>query len=190
LVFLIAGGPTANAGHTVHLLSTQPNAGCAALHQRPRSVEDSNALSEGNTATFNLMELSQGKSINPFVRQGDVITIPPAEEAIIVGNVVRPAAVPLLEPLTLSRALAMVGGVLPNSRKEKIRVTRRLAGRTSTTELLIDLKDQDKSKGVDFLLQGGDIVEVSTKTGLQAVLTGLVKTMLPTATSLPIRVIP
>lgn len=190
LVFLIAGGPTANAGHKVHLLSIQPNAGCAALDERPRSVQTANATNDGNTTTFDLVELAQGKSISPFVRQGDVITIPPAEEAIVVGNVLRPAAIPLVEPITLSRALAMVGGVLPNSQKDKIRITRRLPESTSTTELLIDLKDQDKSKGVDFPLQGGDIVEVSTKTGLQAILTGIAKTVIPTAASLPVRVIP
>jgi hypothetical protein len=188
LVFLIAGGPTANAGRKAHLLSTQPSAGCAALNQRPRLVQNNNPPE--NTATFDLLELSQGKSENPFVRQGDVITILPAEEAIVVGNVLRPAAIPLVEPVTLSRAIAMVGGVLPNSQKEKIRITRRLAGSTSTIELLVDLKDQDKSKGADFPLQGGDIVEVSTKTGLQAILAGLAQTIIPTAASFPVRLVP
>lgn len=188
LVFLIAGGPTANAGRKAHLLSTQPTAGCTALNQRPRLVQNSNP--PANTATFDLLELSQGKSDNPYVRQGDVITILPAEEAIVVGNVLRPAAISLVEPVTLSRAIAMVGGVLPNSRKEKIRITRRVAGSTSTTELVVDLKDQDKSKGADFPLQGGDIVEVSTKTGLQAILAGLAKTIIPTAASFPVRLVP
>ena len=189
LVFLIAGGPTANAGRKVQLLSTQPSAGCAVLDQRPRTVQNSNSPPE-TTATFDLLELSQGKSDNPFVRQGDVITILPAEEAIVVGNVLRPAAIQLVEPVTLSRAIAMVGGVLPNSQKEKIRITRRVGGSTSTTELLVDLKDRDKSKGADFLLQGGDIVEVSTKTGLQAILAGLAKTIIPTAASFPVRMVP
>ena len=190
LVFMVAGGPTEKAGRKVHVMSTQPSAGCAALDQRPRFAKDNNSSGADNTVTFDLQALAQGKSNNPVVRQGDVITIPPAEEAIVVGNVVRPAAVPLLEPLTLSRAIAMVGGVLPNSQKEKIRITRRLPEGTSTTELLVDLKDKDKSKGADFLLQGGDIVEVSTKTGLQAILSGLAKTMIQSPTTLPLRVIP
>ena len=191
LVFLIAGGPTEKAGRRVQLLSTQPSAGCTALEQRPRlATTDTSSAADNNTATFDLLQLAQGKANNPFVRQGDVITIPPAEEAIIVGNVVKPSAVPLVEPLTLSRAIAMVGGVLPNSQKEKIRITRRLPESTSTTELIVDLKDQDKSKGADFLLQGGDIVEVSTKTGLQAILSGLAKTMIQSPATFPVRVIP
>jgi protein involved in polysaccharide export with SLBB domain len=124
--------------------------------------------------------------MNPYVRPGDIVNVPPAEEAIIVGNVLRPAVVPLLEPTTLARAIALVGGTLPNTKKEKIRISRQISGTTATKDFLVDLKDPDKSKGEGFLLQGGDIVEVSSKTGFLDVFK---KSILPMVTSLPTRVI-
>jgi protein involved in polysaccharide export with SLBB domain len=95
----------------------------------------------------------------------------------------------LLEPTTLGRAIALAGGVLPNTNKDKIRITRSIPGSTETREIPIDLKNKNKSQGEGFLLQGGDVVEVSTKTGLSAFLGNLGKTIVPTLTGLPMRVI-
>jgi protein involved in polysaccharide export with SLBB domain len=140
---------------------------------------------------LDLKDLLQGKKeINPYVQPGDIINIPAAEEVIIVGNVLRPAAIPIIEPLTLGRAIAMVGGTLPNSKKERIRITRQINGSSPTTEILVDLKSTDKTQGEDFQLQGGDIVEVSTKSGLQGILKGLVTAFVPMASRLPIQVVP
>lgn len=187
LLVFHAGGPTAKAGRKVQILST-----AASSCRSHDSVESGDATSaEGSIVTYDLQELVQGnEAMNPFVRQGDIINVPAADEVIIVGNVLRPAAVPIVEPTTLARAIAMVGGTLPNSKKDKIRVTRQTPGSAATTEFLVDMKATDKAKGEGFLLQGGDIVEVSTNTGLRNILRSLSTAIVPMATNLPIRVIP
>jgi hypothetical protein len=52
------------------------------------------------------------------------------------------------------------------------------------------MKASDKTKGADFLLKGGDIVEVSTKTGLQNILKNLATSIVPMGSNLPYRIIP
>ncbi len=195
LLVFQAGGPSAKAGTKVQILSTVPNNPCQAAPVNPPTTENSDATNTdaANTndgvVTYNLNDLLQGdQEINPYVRQGDIINIPAAEEVIIIGKVARPAAITLGESLTLGRAIAMVGGMLPDSRKDKIRITRQIAGTSATTELLVDLKATDKTQGEGFLLQGGDVVEVSTKnrSGLQNVLRGLATSLIPMATRVPI----
>jgi polysaccharide export outer membrane protein len=189
LVVFHAGGVTPNAGQKIQILSTSPVGACEAAGDEA-AVKQRNAGQE-NPVTYDLKELLQGnESINPYVQQGDIINIPAAEEAFIVGNVLRPGAVPIVGSVTLSQALASVGGVLPNTQKDKIKVIRQVAGSSATTELVVDLKAADRSKGIDFPLNGGDIVEVSTKGGLSGFLTTLANSAIPMATSMPVRVIP
>ena len=148
-------GRTANAGRKVQILSTGPTAAC---EESPNSAESGNATTtsaEDSVVTYDLRELLEGNAaMNPYVHQGDIIIVPAAEEAIIVGNVLRPSVISLVEPTTLGRAIAIVGGTLPDSQKDKIRIKRQIAGSSGTTELLVDLKAIDKSKGDRFSAPG------------------------------------
>jgi polysaccharide export outer membrane protein len=186
LVFF-AGGPSAKAGRKVQILSI---GGAAACDSSARSAV-AESQEQNSFVTYDLQELLAGKeSANPLIQRGDIINIPAAEEAFLVGNVLRPSAIPIIEPTTLGRALAMVGGTLPNSKKDKIRVLRQVPGSPTTTEILVDLAAADKLKGTDFLIQGGDIVEVNTKTGLQKVLSDMAKAAIPSISTLPYRAVP
>jgi len=188
LVVFHAGGPSAAAGRKVQIVSTVPNALCEdAAGELGKGTE---AKADASFTTYNLTDLLAGKeSANPYVRQGDIINLPAAKDAYVIGNVARPSAIPIAEPITLGRALAMVGGPLAYTNKDKIRIIRESPGSTATTEILIDLKDVDKSKGQDFLLQAGDIVEVSIKGGFSAVLRQLTNSIVPMAVGLPTRVV-
>lgn len=186
-----AGGPSPKAGNRVQILSTTPTLSCEGPDAQDTSASPANPNGRDKIVTYDLNRLKEGfHDENPYVRPGDIINVPVAAEAIIMGNVSHPSALPLLEPTTLARAIVVVGGTLPNSKLDKIRITRQIPGSsTATTELLVDLKDKDKSKGEGFLLQGGDVVEVSTNTGLTGFLHFLYKTAVPLASSLPLRVI-
>ncbi len=187
LLVFHAGGPTARAGRKVQVLSTSRPDNCMELGSGDEALAKD--ATEG-VATYDLNELLRGnQEMNQYVNPGDIINIPAAEEVIIVGNVVRPASIQVVEPITLARAIAMVGGTLPNSKKDKIRVTRQLPGKNATTEFLVDLKAADKSQGENFLLYGGDIVEVSTKTGLQSILKNMANSVIPMI-GRPVQVIP
>lgn len=188
LLVFHAGGPAAHAGRKVQILSTFRTDNCKDVTSGDETpAKDS---TEG-VATYDLNELLRGdREMNHYVNPGDIINIPAAEEVIIVGNVLRPAAVRVVDPIPLARAIAMVGGILPNSKKDKIRVTRQVPGNNATTEFLVDLKAADKSQGENFLLQGGDIVEVSTKKGLQNVLKNMANSVIPIISRTPVQVIP
>jgi polysaccharide export outer membrane protein len=188
LLVFHAGGPSSRAGRKVQILSTFRNDACKDLGLGDEAVA---AESAEGVVSYDLNELLRGnQEMNHFVNPGDIINVPAAEEVIVVGNVLRPATIPVVEPIPLARVIAMVGGTLPNSQKEKIRVTRQLPGKNETTEFLVDLKASDKSQGENFLLQGGDIVEVSGKTGFGTVLKNLANTALPIISRSSVPVIP
>jgi polysaccharide biosynthesis/export protein len=191
LLVFHAGGPTAKAGGKVQILSTARGIVCEGSASQNTAGNVTPAKTTDTIVTYDLKELLQGnEAMNPYVQQGDIINVPAAEEAIVVGNVLHPSTVSLVEPTTLSRALALAGGILPKTKKDKIRIIRQIPGSASTKEFLVDLKAPDRSKGEEFLLQGGDIVEVSTKTGLQAILANMANSVVPNMTGLAVRVIP
>ncbi len=189
LVVFHAGGPNAKAGRKIQILSTAPPISCEGS-SNPASGNATPTNTEGSVVTFDLKDMMQGnEAMNPYVHQGDIINIPASEEALIVGQVSKPSAVSLVEPMTLARAIATVGGILPDARKDKIRIRRQIPGSAGTTDIFVDIKARDKNQGEDFLLQGGDIVEVAGKTGFQAALSSFTRTLIPMAIGLPTRVI-
>jgi polysaccharide export outer membrane protein len=190
LLVFYAGATNSKAGRKIQILNTNALFPCETVVTSAGAVAASWPVPDTKIVTYDLEELMAGKeTANPYVRQGDIINVPAALEVYVIGNVAKPAAIPVAEPTTLGRALAMVGGVLANTKKEKVRVIRQIPGSLSTNEILIDLAAIDKSKGIDFLLMGGDIVQVDTKTGFSTVLNGLANTIVPTMGGLPLRVI-
>jgi len=125
--------------------------------------------------------LSGDEKANPFVRPGDIIKVPEAKLAYVVGNVVRPSAIPLKDPITASRAIAMAGGTMLDSRTNHVRITRQVPGSTQQAELFIDLVAIQKHQAEDVLLQVGDIVEVPTASG-KRVLRAIMNTVIPSIT--------
>jgi len=187
LVVFHAGGPSTNAGRKIQVLSTVPQLPCEAPGSQP-IASHAEGKAESAFATYDLAELLAGKEpANPYVHQGDIINIPAAEQAFILGNVKQPTTIPIVRTVTLGRALAMAGGLLPNTNKDKIRVVRETS--SGTTAILVDLNAADKTKGVDFPLQGGDVVEVATKGGFSKIMRDIANTIIPTLTSMPTRVV-
>lgn len=178
------GGPTETAGRTIQVVHTAiPSAcetsGAAKPEEKETSVLDNYKLSE---------TLKGEEAANPFVRPGDVVNITEAEQAFVVGNVLRPAAISLKEPITVSRAIAMSGGTMPDTKTDRVRIVRQSPG-SARSEIFVDLKAIDKRQAEDVVLQAGDIVDVPTS-GTKRLLRSLVSTVVPTISQLPVRVIP
>ncbi|MBS1794153.1 MAG: SLBB domain-containing protein [Acidobacteria bacterium] len=76
----------------------------------------------------------------------------------VIGKVVRPAEVDLESGMTLTRAIAAVGGTLPKA--ATISVYRRIPGTARLDVFRIKLSDLKKGKIEDRLLQPLDIIEV------------------------------
>jgi protein involved in polysaccharide export with SLBB domain len=107
----------------------------------------------------------------------------------VVGNVSSPLTISLREPITLSRAIAMAGGVKQDTKKDKIRVLRQEPGSTTKKEIIVNLSAIEKKRAEDIELQPNDIVEVQTSEG-KALLRSLIGGAGSSVSQLPIRVIP
>jgi polysaccharide export outer membrane protein len=176
-----AGGMTEKAGRTVQVVHTGTFALCD-------TTEESAATS--GLDNFELSDILKGvERSNPFVQPGDVISIPEAERVFVVGNVFRPSDIPLREPITLTRAIAMAGGTMPDTKKDRIRVIRQTPGTIEKKEIYADLNAINKQQQEDIVLVAGDIVEVPVSSGKQ-MLRSLLGAVVPSIGQLPMRVVP
>jgi protein involved in polysaccharide export with SLBB domain len=106
-----------------------------------------------------------------------------------VGNVFTPLTIPLKEPISLSRAIAMAGGVKQDSKKDKVRIVRQEPGSATKNEIIVDLTAIEKKRADDIALLPNDIIDVPSASG-KALLRSLVGGLGSSVTQLPIRVIP
>lgn len=145
---------------------------------------------------YNVADLKAGKEeANPYIRPGDVVQALEAEPVYINGNVASPQPVFLRDGLTLSTALAMVGGVRKETKEKGIIVYRINPKSQYRERLIFDLQAIKKQKADDPLLQPYDIIEVPeagvniTKVILNSVL-GIVPTSITgLGSQLPYRVL-
>ena len=126
---------------------------------------------------------------NPYVQPGDIITIPEADEIYIIGNVYHPQTLAFREDLSISQAIAMVGGPLHDSKTDRVRIVRQQPGGATKTQIFVNLNAIAKNQAEDVVLQPNDVVEVPTSTG-KSLMRSLIGTIVPTASQLPYRVIP
>lgn len=151
------------------------------------TIDDASAPS---FLTFKLEDtLKADERANPYLQPGDVITLPEAKEAYVVGNVLRPGPVVLKdERLTVSRAIAMVGGTMPDTKKERVRIIRQEPNGAGSREIFVDLKAIDKRQAEDIALLPNDIIDVPISGG-RRVLRSLIGAVVPSVGQLPVQVI-
>jgi polysaccharide biosynthesis/export protein len=191
-------GPATGAGRSIQIIHT----GSAPCEVSPNGAEQSNGTEVAEQAngteqpleyafeTLSLSEALRGvERANPFVQPGDIITVPEAETYYLMGNVAKPAAYPIKEPVTLTQAIVIAGGTLPDSQTSKIRIIRQAGPGAPKTELLCDLKAIAKEQSREVMLQANDIIEVPKKGGATMAVKTWLKTMLPMVTNMPMRVI-
>jgi len=181
----LAGGPTDNAGQTIQIV----HAGGGPICKQPGDSAPNNTDSSA-FVTYKLIETLHGvPEANPFVQPGDIISVPLADQVFVLGNVLKPSAIPLKEPLTVSHAIAIAGGTAPSTKKDKVRILRQLPGSTQKQEIFVDLTAIEKNKAVDVALLPNDVVDVPIS-GTKSILRSLLGTVVPTISQLPVRVIP
>jgi len=174
-----AKGPSDKAGQTINIVRAPRQDICAA---DPKQNDD------GGFITLKLNDTLRGdEQANPFVEPGDIVTIPEAEQIYVVGNVYSPKSVPLKEPITVSRAIAMAGGPLRDSKTDRVHIVRQQPG--GQTEMYVNLSAIARKKETDLLLQPNDIVEVPESTG-KSLIRSLLGAVAPSVAQMPVRVIP
>ena len=174
-----AKGPSAKAGQTINIVHSSASSPCK------EQTDDATAFS-----SYKLSEVLQGDpKANPYLEAGDIVTLPEADQVYVVGNVFMPLTIALKEPITLTRAIAMAGGLRQDTSKDKIRVLRQEPGTTIRKEIIVDLSAIEKKRSDDLALAPNDIIDVPTSAG-KSFLRSLVQGVVPGVGQLPVRVIP
>ena len=176
-----AKGPSSKAGQTINIVHSTASSPCKQIDE----TDTATAFS-----SYKLSDVLQGDpKANPYLEAGDIVTLPEADQVYVVGNVFMPLTIPLREPITLTRALAMAGGLKQDTRKDKIRVLRQELGTTVRKEITVDLYAIEKKRSEDLALAPNDIIDVPTSAG-KSFLRSLIQGVAPGVGQLPVRVVP
>ncbi len=118
-----SGGFTERASGTIQILHTEP------LMCPGPGEEAEGAPIDGTRMPLQIVkiaELRMGKvEANPVIRPGDYILVTEAEPVYITGSVVSPQGVYVRDELTLTRAIAMVGGVRKEAKSSEVRIIKK-----------------------------------------------------------------
>jgi len=193
----VSGGFTERAAGTIQILHTEPL-------MCPEAGEEAEAAPIDGTRiplqVVTISDLRSGKpEANPVIRPGDYVLVTEAEPVYITGAVLSPGGIYLRDGLTLSRALAMVGGARKEAKLNDVKIYRQIPGSTKQDIIHVDVAAIRKNSQSDFILQPYDTIEVgessifsSQRIGqtLVGALTGSITGAISsTGTYLPMRVI-
>ncbi|HEY6803292.1 MAG TPA: polysaccharide biosynthesis/export family protein [Pyrinomonadaceae bacterium] len=193
----VSGGFTERAAGTIQILHTEP------LMCPEPGEEAESAPIDGTKIPLQIVRVSDlraGKvEANPVIRPGDYILVTEAEPVYITGSVVSPSGIYLREQLTLSRALAMVGGTRKEAKNSEVKIYRQKVGSVEQEVLTFDYAAIKKNQKPDVLLMPYDVIEVpeagmfsSQRIGptlLSALMGGASGAISATGTYLPSRII-
>ena len=156
-----AGGFSERVGTTVQLAHT----GSACFQDR----RDNRVTSAApvTVEVYNLQDLLRGDAkANPYLRPGDIVVVAERPPVYVMGEVKRPQSIFPQNRLTLTQAIEIAGGVLPDSKTEKVRIVRfKRPGGTTPGVFTFDLKAIREHHAEDPVLQPYDIIDVLGKTG-------------------------
>lgn len=154
----VSGGFTERAAGTIQILHTEP-----LMCPGPGEEAEAAPIDQLNPqlSVISISDLKMNKAAaNPVVRPGDYILVTEAEPVYITGSVVSPQGLYMREHLTLSRALAMVGGPSKVAKTTAIKIYRQKPNSSEQDEITIDFQAIKKGTQPDFKLQAYDIIDV------------------------------
>ena|SRR5437016_1549140 len=177
-----AKGQTDKAGQTINIVRNPRPELCGSGEEKANEAV--------GLISLRLIDTLRGdEAANPYVQAGDIVTIPEADQIYVIGNVYSPRALPLKEPTSVSRAVAMAGGPLRDSRTDRVHIIRQQPGSTTKSDILVNLNAIARRQADDVMLQANDIVEVSESTS-KSMIRSLLGAVAPSVAQLPVRVIP
>ena len=155
-----SGGLTERANGDIQVLHTEP-----VMCPEPGEVVEPLFTSDGlNASVFKIYKFSEllagNPEANPVIRPGDIVNVMDAKPVYITGFVGQPQPVLLRDGMTLSLAIAMVGGVRPEAKTNDVRILRKKTGANAPEILRVDLAAIKKNKTPDVVLLPYDVVEV------------------------------
>ncbi|HKU73850.1 MAG TPA: polysaccharide biosynthesis/export family protein [Pyrinomonadaceae bacterium] len=152
-----AGGFSERAAGTIQILHTEP-----VLCPEPGQEAESMPIN-GTSIPLQVVKISDllKGTTNPVIRSGDLVLVTEAEPVYITGSVVSPGSIMMRDNLTLSRALAMVGGTRKEAKVSEVRIFRQIPGSTDQEILKVDFGAIKKNQTADVLLKPYDVIDVS-----------------------------
>jgi protein involved in polysaccharide export with SLBB domain len=163
LVELLAfsGGVTEDAGGVVQVFRTQPPI-CAEQNPESNWVASSSDPLDVPSRVFSLSNIQQGQDDAAVeIVPGDVIIVHKASPVYITGEVAQPQGIYLKERgLTLTEAIAKVGGVRRESRTKEIKIYRQKPNSKDRDIIVANYELIKRGEQVDPVLEPYDIVEV------------------------------
>jgi polysaccharide export outer membrane protein len=153
-----SGGFTERASGTIQILHTEP-----LMCPQPGEEADAAPI-DGTRLPLQIVKISDLRAglpqANPVIRPGDILQVTEAEPIYVTGSVFSPQGIYLRDQLTLSRALAMVGGVKSEAKTSEVKIYRQKPGSTEQETILVDYGAIKKNKIPDVFLQAFDVIEV------------------------------
>lgn len=156
------------------------------------SVQGIDASGVAPFSVYRVADLKLGKpEANPFIRPGDIVYVTEASPLYITGAVVAPQGLYLREHLSLTTALAMVGGMKKEAKTSEVLIHRRKADGSQYDLITADYRKIQKRQLPDIELQAYDVIEVPEKgTKWTDVVLGFVRTGASAAVqTAPVRVL-
>jgi polysaccharide export outer membrane protein len=160
-VLNMAGGPIEGSAGHLQIFHTTPVL-CPAQGDEALAKLEIKDNEPVPAAFYNIADVRLGKAeANPYVYPGDIVIVPKAPPFYVVGLVNNPQGLYWSENMTLTKAIAMVGGPRKDAKTEKVVVFRLKEGSlTEREQILINYKLIQKGQQKDFILQPYDIVQV------------------------------
>ncbi|MEQ1761691.1 MAG: polysaccharide biosynthesis/export family protein [Pyrinomonadaceae bacterium] len=177
-------GPAQNAGKTVQIFRGPAENRCDHDPTLTNAAEG-----DQDIIWLSLADVLKGdEKGNPFLQAGDIVRIPEAElqQAFVLGNVRSAVTINLKEPITLSKAIALAGGVAPGANTSKVKISRQEPNSLAKTEMIVSLKDIEKRIQDDILLKPDDIVDVPGPSGTRRILNSIFRSVIPVVTRMPV----
>jgi polysaccharide export outer membrane protein len=153
-----AEGFTERASGTIEILHTEP-----LMCPQPGEEALAQPFTEDKAPRelVRIADLRVGKpQANPTIRPGDFVTVFEAEPVYVTGSVLQPQAIYLTDNLSLTRALAMVGGTTKEAKNSDVQIYRQKPGAPNPEIIRVDYAAIKKLQKPDVLLQPYDQVDV------------------------------
>jgi polysaccharide export outer membrane protein len=151
----MAGGLSEKAGEVVYVMRAQSDQAAAPESNR----EEQSVGAQPTVVDLNRLLLQGAVELNVTVQNGDVVFVPFAKSAYVLGAVVKPGGVLLKENMTVSKAVAQSGGPHLVLASNSVTIVRTDASGQRKT-IPVDLGQVTEGGAEDVALKENDIVYV------------------------------